>query len=428
MELMDNNKIKEMLPDYIQGQLSKEDSVAVKEQLKKSGSLRREYEELRSYYNAINTLKPVKAPGNFLDNIHARIAIQPPLVKFVKTVFHPLHIKVPLELAGVALTTVLVILIFNPFKPKTIPPVVFDETGIQTEKPLVESKIVEEKAEEVVAELQDKKVEKEPQPVKQTPEVAKPEDVIKAKKTIPTTKQPVKKQEEVHYALKKDISPTTPSEATQGAASAPAESQTRDELKAELHEKIASLESTKHGLSKPAPIMELAEEEVYADEIIERSDSIVLSKRQIKPEPVDIGLLALSIAKKDEPKREFLELKSKKTESRKKKRLRSSEKTGAVTPTKAAPEAAEAVQPESENDIIFAQVQSTIKANKGEFTLLQDKPQKLDKRYYVIEISSENFSALRKALEKQGVVIEENFSFDEEESELIKFNLIVRIE
>lgn len=42
---MDNNKIKEMLPDYVQGLLSEEDSLAVKEQLEKSEPLRKEYEE-----------------------------------------------------------------------------------------------------------------------------------------------------------------------------------------------------------------------------------------------------------------------------------------------------------------------------------------------------------------------------------------------
>ena len=178
----------------------------------------------------------------------------------------------------------------------------------------------------------------------------------------------------------------------------------------------------------PAPVMELAEEEVYADKLIDRSDSIVLSKREIKPEPVDIGLLALSITRKAAPMAVMSEVKKSRLESRKTRKVEREEKTAAEAPSEAAPDIAEAVQPESENDIIFAQVQSTIKANMGEYTLLQDKPQKLDKRYYVIEISSENFPALRKALEKQGVVIEENFSFKEEESELIKFNLVVRID
>jgi hypothetical protein len=31
-------------------------------------------------------------------------------------------------------------------------------------------------------------------------------------------------------------------------------------------------------------------------------------------------------------------------------------------------------------------------------------------------------------LEKQGVVMEENFSFEDKEAELIRFNLVVRIE
>jgi hypothetical protein len=434
---MEIEKIKELLPDYIQGLLSKEDAVAVKEQLAKSEPLRREYEELRSYYDAINTLKPVKAPSNFLDSVHARIALQPPLVKFVKTVFEPFHIKIPLELAGVVLTTVLVILVFNPFKKGTIPPIVFDEPEIQTEKPSVESRVVEEKTEEIVAELKDKDIEKETPPEKPVTKVKKSEDITSvtqkavvprepAKKAAPMPK-PVVKKKTKQYAAKEDISPIPSSEATQGAGSAPTESETRDELKAELQEKIASLEGAKKGLSKPMALkqMEQPEEELYADRVIKRKDSIVLQKREPKPEPVDIGLLALSITKKEE--REIVKTQEMKTSVDRRKR-RSAQKSSAGITSQAAPDVAETIQPESENDIIFAQVQSTIKANKGEYTLLQDKPQKLDKRYYVVEISSENFSALRKALEKQGVVIEENFSFEEEESELIKFNLVVRID
>jgi anti-sigma factor RsiW len=55
---MEIDKIKEILPDYVQGLLSGEDSAAVKELLDSSEALRREYEQLRSYHNAINTLKP----------------------------------------------------------------------------------------------------------------------------------------------------------------------------------------------------------------------------------------------------------------------------------------------------------------------------------------------------------------------------------
>jgi len=426
---MELDKIKEMLPDYIQGLLSRKDSALVKEQLEKSELLRREYKELRSYFEAINTLKPVKVPGNFLGSVHARIALQPPLVKFVKTVFEPFHIKIPLELAGVVLTTVLVIMIFNPFKKGTIPPVVFDESSMQAKKAIVDERMVEEPKVVREAEKSVEPVEvKEEEPVQPSVSTVKKDPI---KKAVPSPKPPEEKQEE-RFAAKEDITPAPPSEATQGAGAEPAEAQTRDDLKDEYDQKIASLEGAKHGLSKPALVKEQdileMEEEVYADKLIDRSDSIVLSKREIRPEPVDIGLLALSITRKPAPRAAMLELKRSGPESRKKRKMEREEKTAAEAPSEAAPDIAEAVQPESENDIIFAQVQSTIKTNKGKFTLLQDKPQKLDKRYYVIEISSENFPALRKALEKQGVVIEENFSFKEEESELIKFNLVVRIE
>lgn len=507
MEPMDNNIIKEMLPDYVQGLLSEEDSLAVKEQLEKSEPLRKEYEELRSYYHAIGTLKPVKAPHNFLDKIHSRIEAPSPLAQVLKKLFYPFHIKIPIELAGVVLTAVLLIFIYNPFSSKKIPPVDFDELSMQSKEPAIDTRTVEETEEpeepavvkEDVAELQDKVKEKELPSVSSTQGAVKTKQIPKkpAIKAVEKFREKPKKQP---YAMKKELSPASPEESgkdipksadllkkgklsgVEGEIShleetapeltggietekrqsfalkkeispeleeeivasepemtpkvddyEPAEKRSADEAKKkkELRRKLLELKKKKSSSSKKmrqeAASKKLEpdrstltstrkdQEEIYAERLIDKSDSIVLIKKQVKPESVDIGLLALSIAKKEE--------KAPKAEAS------LSQDKILMSAKEAAPETEFDIKPESESDIIFAQVQSIIKEFHGKFTLLKDKPQEPDKKYYLVEkIRSIDIPHLIARLKKEGVVTEKNFSFDTSKDYLVKFKMDVSIE
>ncbi len=115
---MDYNMIQEMLPDYVRGLLNEEDSLIVLENLEQSESLRNEFEELRSYYRAIETLEPVKAPNTFVQAVHTRIATPLLLNHIIKKIFTPLPVKLPLELAGLAATVAIIVpyLILSPQK------------------------------------------------------------------------------------------------------------------------------------------------------------------------------------------------------------------------------------------------------------------------------------------------------------------------
>lgn len=516
MGLMDNNKIKEMLPDYVQGLLSEEDSLAVKEQLEKSEPLRKEYEELRSYYHAIGTLKPVKAPHNFLDKIHSRIEAPSPLAQVLKKLFYPFHIKIPIELAGVVLTAVLLILIYNPFSSKKIPPVDFDKLSMQSKEPAIDEKTAEETeepekpavVEEDVAEVRKKVKEKEVVPVGTTQGAAEISKAPKkpAIKPVEKFREKPKKQP---YTMKKELSPASPEESSKDIPKStdllkkgklsgvegeishleetapeptggietekrqsveedasgsvellekegeiayqmkseaperemalkdddykPAEKRSTDEAKKkkELRRRISELKKRKAETPKimrqeaasKKPEAERStltstrkdQEEIYAERLIDKSDSIVLIKKQVKPELVDLGLLTLSITKKEEkaPKAE----------------VSLSQEDRLLSAKEAAPEVELDIKPESESELIFAQVQSIIKEFNGKFTLLEDKPQEPDKKYYLVEkIHSIDLPYLIARLKKEGVVTEKNFSFDTSKDYLVKFKLNVSIE
>ena len=504
---MEYNKIKEMLPDYVQELLSGEDSLAVKEQLKKSEPLRKECEELRSYFHAIGTLKPVKAPHNFLDKIHGRIEAPSPLAQILKKLFYPFHIKIPMELAGVLLTAMVIILIYNPFSSKKIPSVDFDELTLQSKEPAIETRTVEETeepeepavVEEDVAELQDKVKEKELSSVSSAQGAVKTKQIPK-KSAIKPEKKFREKQKKQPYAMKKDLSPASPEESskdvpksagllkkgklsksegeishlektapepTGGIETEKKQSfALKKEISPELEEEILasepemtsqvddyenadkrSEEETKNKKDLRRSLFELKkrksepskktkqkaasikastdrstltstvedQDEIYAEMLIDNSDSIVRSRQQIKPEPVDIGLLSLSVTKKSGKA-----TKAEDSFSRENKLMSGNEATPVVELD---------IKPESENDIILAQVQSIIKNFNGKVTLLEDNPKEPDKKYYLVEkIHSIDIPNLIARLKKEGAITEKNFSIDISKDYLVTFKLVVSIE
>ncbi|GAI78262.1 unnamed protein product, partial [marine sediment metagenome] len=170
------------------------------------------------------------------------------------------------------------------------------------------------------------------------------------------------------------------------------------------------------------------EDELYAAKVIERSDSIVLQTKPIKPEVDDVGLLALSISQRDVSPEKLIsasKLPLQKLEESRTKKSRVVTKQARLYRKKQTP-AVQAQPPK--NEIIFAQIEKNIKNNNGKFTLLKDKPQTENKRYYVIEIPRDNFPTLKKNLESEGKISVEKFYIETSQAELIQFNLIINIE
>lgn len=112
---MNDKEIGELLHDFVRGRLSRKQAHEVEARLSASDSLRKELEQVRAYYGALDNMEPVRPSDDFLDKVHERIAAVPERAGFMQKLFFPLHLKVPLELAGVAATFVVLVFLYAPY-------------------------------------------------------------------------------------------------------------------------------------------------------------------------------------------------------------------------------------------------------------------------------------------------------------------------
>ncbi len=106
---MQCSSAKELLSSYLDKQLDKQSSMQLEEHLAGCEACRREINVLTMLVSELKGLEPVKAPQDFLDQLHARLEPRPLLDTIFKKLFFPLRIKIPLELATAAAIAVLVI-------------------------------------------------------------------------------------------------------------------------------------------------------------------------------------------------------------------------------------------------------------------------------------------------------------------------------
>ncbi len=109
--------IKLLLADHLEGSLSASDTGLVKEHLKKCADCRVELQFLKKYLKKTENFPSLKAPDDFLEQLHARIG-EPGRGSVVKKLFYPLKIKVPLEVAALLALAVTGMIIFKPFRPE----------------------------------------------------------------------------------------------------------------------------------------------------------------------------------------------------------------------------------------------------------------------------------------------------------------------
>jgi hypothetical protein len=111
---MDCSEIKKFLDQYIDNYLSSEQSAAVKRHLVSCRDCSAELALLKKYRKEMASLKEVKAPADFLQQLNLRIDKQSVLKKFTRTIFFPLKLKLPIEALGVIAVSVLVVILLNP--------------------------------------------------------------------------------------------------------------------------------------------------------------------------------------------------------------------------------------------------------------------------------------------------------------------------
>lgn len=87
----------------------------VKEHVSTCADCREELQFMKKFRKEISSLKPVRAPADFLDRLHERMG-QGERNGVIQKLFFPLKIKIPLEALGLAAAAAVIVLIFNPFR------------------------------------------------------------------------------------------------------------------------------------------------------------------------------------------------------------------------------------------------------------------------------------------------------------------------
>lgn len=99
---------REHLSAYLDNMLEQDLKVRLEDHLSQCERCNQELSELRNITESISSLDPIKAPSDFLDNIKKRLEPRFCLPKFIKTIFLPLQIKIPIQAAAVAVSVLLV--------------------------------------------------------------------------------------------------------------------------------------------------------------------------------------------------------------------------------------------------------------------------------------------------------------------------------
>lgn len=112
---MTDNELKQFLPDYLRGLCDDATAAEIKIRLASSEELRSALEDAQRYIDTLDAIEPDLASDSFLQKVQERIEARQ---RIFDLFFRPFYIKIPAELAGIAVTVALVIFIFNPFPGK----------------------------------------------------------------------------------------------------------------------------------------------------------------------------------------------------------------------------------------------------------------------------------------------------------------------
>lgn len=106
-------EIKSKLSDYLDHEVERLARTKMDEHFASCTDCRRELESLRMIRTELQSLPRVPAPAGFLDAVHQRIARDSWRRRIFQRLFQPLHWKLPLELAGVLASALLIVFSYH---------------------------------------------------------------------------------------------------------------------------------------------------------------------------------------------------------------------------------------------------------------------------------------------------------------------------
>jgi anti-sigma factor RsiW len=98
--MTDCSEIRNLLSEYLDDALDAKAKALADEHLRTCPACRKELNSLKTLVKEMGSLEPVKAPADFLDQLHRRMQRPSKLAKIREWLFYPLRVKIPLQLAG----------------------------------------------------------------------------------------------------------------------------------------------------------------------------------------------------------------------------------------------------------------------------------------------------------------------------------------
>lgn len=106
--MIDCSEIRSLLSEYLDDALDAASKAITDEHLRTCPACREELDSLKSLVRGIGSLQAVKAPADFLDQLHKRMERRSGMSKLRERLFYPLRVKIPLQLAGAAVMALLI--------------------------------------------------------------------------------------------------------------------------------------------------------------------------------------------------------------------------------------------------------------------------------------------------------------------------------
>ena len=105
---MECDEVKELLSEYMDDTLDSKTKVLVHEHVLACRGCKEVLALLRSLVGKLGSLEPLKAPDDFLDRLHERIEKRWTFTEFMRKLFVPMQIKIPMQFAALTAVALLV--------------------------------------------------------------------------------------------------------------------------------------------------------------------------------------------------------------------------------------------------------------------------------------------------------------------------------
>jgi len=105
--MTDCPEIRNRLSEYLDDALDAKAKALAEEHLLACPDCREELDSLKALLKGLGSIKPVQAPADFLDQLHRRMERPSALSRMRDRFFYPLRVKIPLQLAGAAVTALI---------------------------------------------------------------------------------------------------------------------------------------------------------------------------------------------------------------------------------------------------------------------------------------------------------------------------------